>query len=175
MRHVEAQFAEQARPARWLWILPVAGVAMSALLVVAGWRDRDALEAWRRTLDVTPQGVDAPTTSAANGQIPVYGASARHFLGERTALWPRALAAIERAQTSGVSVTSVDWTVGGGGIRIDLEAGDHLSVLVWLDKLSSISLGPNPVTLHWTLVRATEAAAQGVRAQVVGADGPPGR
>ncbi len=151
MKRVVAQFRPPWRPGR---VLLAALALLTALTLVAVgsavWQQRRvvALQAQVEQL------VEADRTGAmpsAPRPTPPYDASARQFLGERSAGWAPMLRTLESGAMIGVTPASVEFNAADGVARVTLNYADSTALLDYLGRINE-GVSPGRGLARWTLV-----------------------
>jgi len=177
MKAVPADFSPPSRPPLWAWALLLAVGAAACALLLNAWQTRRALVEAQRTHEAHQAAAlaDASRPEPPPAPPPVYDASARQFLGERSAAWPQALRVLENVQITGIQVQSFDVGSADRLVRVEVTAPGHAAAMEYLSALNEGVQGHSG-DIQWVLTRSVVGEGQIVRAQLLGSPipiGPP--
>lgn len=151
MKRVAAQFRPPWRPGGGL-LAALALFAALTMVAVGGvvWELRRvvALRAQVAELVETDQAGAMPS---APHSTPVYDASARQFLSERSASWAPMLRTLESGAMIGVTPSSVEFNAADGVARVTLNYADSTALLDYLGRINE-GVSPGQGLARWTLV-----------------------
>ena len=150
MKRIAAQFKSPWRPGRG----PMSALVLLASLALVGlggvvW-EQQRVVALR---DQAAQLADADRSGAvpvAPRPTPAYDASARQFLGERSAGWASMLRTLESGAMIGVTPSAVEFTATDGVARVTLNYTDSTALLDYLGRINE-GVSPGQGLARWTL------------------------
>ncbi len=168
MKPADVDFSSPSQPPPSVWLLLMAAGSCACALAFGAWQARRALSMAEATQVLQAAALAEPRPAVpALSPPPAYNASARQWLGERSAAWPHALRALENVQIVGVQVQSVEQGSADRLIRVEVTAPGHAAAVEFLSALNQGAQGHSG-ELQWVLARSVVGEGAAVRALLIG-------
>ncbi|HSI50819.1 MAG TPA: hypothetical protein VLA61_21340 [Ideonella sp.] len=165
MKPVRGEFRLPWRPKAWQW----AGVGAALLLAPAMeyWLHvQQAEQQAARDLQASLLAEQAAAAASAAMAVPPYFASLQEFLKKRDATWSYALTVLEKADGTGITLSSVSVSPADRRVNIELQSTDHDALLRYISSLNEKS-DETPGNWHWQL-NSAQRAPTGVVSTITG-------
>ena len=105
-----------------------------------------------------------PTPEPVNHAPPLYEASARAMLLERSLPWPQALTMIEATALVGVTPISFDAVASDRSMRLEVTFGDYAKLLEYVDALNA-----GEPDVQWTIEQTRSEGGSGTAIAILAA------
>lgn len=167
MKRIEAEFAPERLPPRWLWGGALTLLALSAIsLAWAASEFRSAeielAEAQAALVGARKAADDAESLRRQSAGQPLpFEASARHWQVEEVFAWPDALRVLEQVRLEGVVLQSFEATAESQVIRIVIDATDHATIARYADALNLGTSGKAQGAWRWRIVSTSQQPGYG--------------
>lgn len=137
MRRIEVNFVEASRPPMLLWAAALVLCLVAVAALCFAWSEQRELNRLRTTVAVSSSSSQqAPVPAQEVVLPPLYEASARRMLAERSVDWPRGLSALEQVRVDGVQIVGFEVSAAQQRIRVEVRFTELKRLLEYVRELN---------------------------------------